>query len=231
MNMLTLICARGNSKGIKNKNIKLFNKKPLIYYSIKQALRSKYIKEVFVSTDSNTIAKHAKKFGAKVEFIRSRNLSHDKTPEIAVWKDAIKKIQKIKKKKYSHICVISATSPLRQTSDIDKSIRIYRKNKIDGVLCITKSSKNPYFNMVKLSKNKIKPLMLNKKKIFTRQKAPGTFDITTIAYVMSSNFIFKTKHILDGKLAYNIIPKERSIDIDDIIDFKFAELLHKHKIK
>ena len=48
---------------------------------------------------------------------------------------------------------------------------------------------------------------------------------------MSSNFIFKTKHILDGNLAYNIIPKERSIDIDDIIDFKFAELLHKHKIK
>ena len=57
MNMLTLICARGNSKGIKNKNIKIFNKKPLIYYSIQQALKSKYIKEVFVSTDSKKIAK------------------------------------------------------------------------------------------------------------------------------------------------------------------------------
>lgn len=230
MEILTIICARGNSKEIKNKNIKLFNKKPLIYYSIKQALKSKYIKEVYVSTDSKKISNLSKKFGAKIEFIRSNKLSKDKTPEILVWRDAIKRIQKIKKKKYSHICVLPVTSPLRKTKDIDETIKAYRKKKVDGVLCITKSSKNPYFNMVKLDKDRLRPIFPNNKKIFNRQNAPKTYDVTTIAYVMNTNFILRTKHILNGKLAYNIVPKERSIDIDDIIDFKLAELLHKHKI-
>lgn len=230
MEILTIICARGNSKEIKNKNIKLFNKKPLIYYSIKQALKSKYIKEVYVSTDSKKISNLSKKFGAKIEFIRSNKLSKDKTPEIFVWRDAIKRIQKIKKKKYSHICVLPVTSPLRKTKDIDETIKTYRKKKVDGVLCITKSSKNPYFNMVKLDKGRLRPIFPNNKKIFSRQNAPKTYDVTTIAYVMNTNFILKTKHILNGELAYNIVPKERSIDIDDIIDFKLAELLHKYKI-
>ena len=230
MEILTIICARGNSKEVKNKNIKLFNKKPLIYYSIKEALKSKYISEVYVSTDSKKISNLSKKFGAKIEFIRSNKLSRDGTPEILVWRDAIKKIQKIKNKKYSHICILPVTSPLRITKDIDETIKIYRKKKVDGVLCITKSSKNPYFNIVKLDKNNLKPLFPSNKKIFNRQNAPKTYDVTTVAYVMNTNFILKTSHILNGKLAYNIIPKERSIDIDDIIDFKLAELLHKYKI-
>ena len=230
MSLLTLICARSNSKGIKDKNIRQFNNKPLIYYSIKQALKSKYIKEVYVSTDSNRVSKISQKYGAKVKFIRSKKLAKDDTPEIDVWRDAILKIQKINNKKYSHLCVIPATSPLRKTKDIDNSLKIFRKNNCDGVLSITKSSKNPYYNMVKIERNNIKVLLSKNKYFFQRQKAPDTFDITTVAYIMSTKFIFKTKNILEGKLKFNIIPKERSIDIDDIIDFKFAEFLHRNKI-
>ena len=229
--MLTLICARGNSKGIKNKNIRLFNQKPLIFYTIQQAFKSKYIKEVFVSTDSKKIAKISKNLGAKIKFIRSKKLSLDNTPEIEVWKDAIKRLQKINKVDYSHLCVLPITSPLRNVNDINKTIKIYRNKKVDGVMCVTKSSKNPYFNMIKKKKKFVVPFFKNKKKIFTRQKAPGIFDVTTVAYVYSTQFILKTNHVLNGKIAYNIIPKERSIDIDDIIDFKFAEFLHRTYFK
>lgn len=229
--MLTLICARGNSKGIKNKNIKLFNQKPLIFYSIQQALKSKYIKEVFVSTDSKKIAKISKNLGAKIKFIRSKKLSLDNTPEINVWKDAIKRLQKINKINYSHLCVLPITSPLRNVNDIDKTVRIYRQKKVDGVLCVTKSSKNPYFNMIKKNKKFIEPLLKDNKKIFIRQKAPEIFDVTTVAYVYSTKFILEANHILNGKIACNIIPKKRSIDIDDMIDFKFAEFLQRNNFK
>ena len=231
MNLLTLICARKGSKGIKNKNIKLFNGKPLIYYTIKKALTSKFIDEVYVSTDSNKISKISKAFGAKIRFLRKKNLSKDTTPEIKVWKDAISRLEKLNRKKYDYLCVLPITSPLRLTKDIDDCIKIFKSKKCDGVITITPSSKNPYFNMVQINKRNLNLINNAKKKIFTRQKSPKVYDVTTLAYVMSTKFIKEKNSIFDGKLEYKIIPKIRSVDIDDEIDFKFAEFLYRKKWK
>ena len=231
MNLLTLICARKGSKGIKNKNIKLFNGKPLIYYTIKKALTSKFIDEVYVSTDSNKISKISKVFGAKIRFLRKKNLSKDTTPEIKVWKDAISRLEKLNRKKYDYLCVLPVTSPLRLTKDIDDCIKIFKSKKCDGVITITPSSKNPYFNMVQINKRNLNLINNAKKKIFTRQKSPKVYDVTTVAYVMSTKFIKEKNSIFDGKLEYKIIPKLRSVDIDDEIDFKFAEFLYRKKWK
>lgn len=231
MELLTLICARKGSKGIKNKNIKLFNGKPLIYYTIKKALTSKFIDEVYVSTDSNKISKISKVFGAKVRFLRKKNLSQDNTPEIKVWRDAISRLEKLNKKKYDYLCVLPVTSPLRLTKDIDDCIKIFKSKKCDGVISITPSSKNPYFNMVQINKSNLNLINRTKKKIFTRQKSPKVYDVTTVAYVMSTKFIKEKNSIFDGKLEYTIIPKHRSVDIDDEIDFKFAEFLYRKKWK
>jgi CMP-N-acetylneuraminic acid synthetase len=231
MELLTLICARKGSKGIKNKNIKLFNGKPLIYYTIKKALTSKFIDEVYVSTDSNKISKISKVFGAKVRFLRKKNLSQDNTPEIKVWQDAISRLEKLNKKKYDYLCVLPVTSPLRLTKDIDDCIKIFKSKKCDGVISITPSSKNPYFNMVQINKSNLNLINRTKKKIFTRQKSPKVYDVTTVAYVMSTKFIKEKNSIFDGKLKYTIIPKLRSVDIDDEIDFKFAEFLYRKKWK
>ena len=229
MELLTLICARKGSKGIKNKNIKLFNGKPLIYYTIKKALESSFINEVYVSTDSIKISKLSKLFGAKVKFLRKKNLSQDTTPEIKVWKDAITRLEKLNKKIYDYLCVLPVTSPLRLTKDIDDCIKIFKSKKCDGVITITPSSKNPYFNMVKIDKTNLNLINRTKKKFFTRQKSPKIYDVTTVAYVMSTKFIKEKSSIFDGKLEYNIIPKHRSIDIDDKVDFKFAEFLYQKK--
>jgi CMP-N-acetylneuraminic acid synthetase len=229
MNLLTLICAREGSKGLKNKNIKLFNKKPLIYYTIKKALSSKYVNEVYVSTDSTKISKVAKNFGAKVKFIRNKNLSKDTSPELMVWRDAILRLEKLNNTNYDYICVLPVTAPLRSVKDIDDCINIFQKKKCDGVITITPSSKNPYFNMVKISNDGLRLINKSKKLFFNRQKAPKVYDITTVAYIMSTNFIKKKNSIFQGKLEYKIIPKNRSIDIDDINDFKIAEYLYQKK--
>jgi len=227
MNLLTLICARKGSKGLKNKNIKLFNKKPLIYYTIKQALASNYIDEIYLSTDSTRIANIGKKFGAKVKFIRDKHLSLDDTPEIKVWRDAIFRLEKINKKKYHYLCILPVTSPLRSTKDIDQCIKIFKKNKYDGVITLTPSSKNPYFNMVNIKKNKLSLAIKTTKNIFNRQNSPKIYDVTTVAYVMDTDFIKKKNSIFKGKLGYNVIPKIRSLNIENKIDFKFAEFLKK----
>tara|TARA_Y100000591_G_C21819349_1_gene692692 strand:+ start:1148 stop:1837 length:690 start_codon:yes stop_codon:yes gene_type:complete len=229
MKLLTLICARSGSKGLKNKNIKIFNKKPLIYYTIKSALSSKFINEVYVSTDSINISRIAKKYGAKVKFLRDKNLSKDNTPETLVWRDSILRIEKLNKINYDCLCVLPITSPLRSKKDIDDCIEIFRKKKCDGVITITPSSKNPYFNMVRIVGNNLELINKHKKNFFNRQKAPKTYDITTVAYIMSTKFIKKKSSIFKGKLRYKIIPKRRSIDIDDKIDFKIAEYLYRNK--
>ena len=186
---------------------------------------------MYVSTDSNKISKISKVFGAKVRFLRKKNLSQDNTPEIKVWQDAISRLEKLNKKKYDYLCVLPVTSPLRLTKDIDDCIKIFKSKKCDGVISITPSSKNPYFNMVQINKSNLNLINRTKKKIFTRQKSPKVYDVTTVAYVMSTKFIKEKNSIFDGKLKYTIIPKLRSVDIDDEIDFKFAEFLYRKKWK
>ena len=97
MNILCTICARAGSKGIKNKNIKLLNGKPLIYYTIQQAVKSKIFKNIVVSTDSK-IQKISIKFGASSWFLRQANLSGDNISKIKVIRDSLKKVKNTIKK-------------------------------------------------------------------------------------------------------------------------------------
>ena len=122
-NIIALIPARSGSKGLKNKNILNFNKKPLIAWTIETALKSKYLNDVYVSSDSPKIIKIAKKFGANVPFVRPKYLSSDKAKSIDVIIHALNRINK--NKKYKYILLLQPTSPLRITRDIDNNLVIY----------------------------------------------------------------------------------------------------------
>ena len=117
-NIVALICARGDSKGIKNKNLLKIGKKSLLRISIEQAKKIKSIKKIFVSTDSKKIAKEAIKYGAIVPFIRPKNLAKDTTPEILVWRHAISFLNEKLKINPDYIVSLPTTSPLRKLSDI-----------------------------------------------------------------------------------------------------------------
>lgn len=223
MKIFALICARGNSKGLKNKNLLKFKKTTLLGNAIKQAYKSKYIDRVVVSTDSKKISKEAKKNKAEIPFIRPANLAKDNSPEIETWRHAIRHLNK--DKNIDLIVSVPPTAPLRTTIDINKCILKAIKEKLDIVFAVSKSLKNPYFNMLQLKNKKLDTVKKFRKKIFRRQDSPVCFDLTTVCYVFKPDYIMKKKDLFHGKTGFVLIPKERAIDIDDKFDYKIAKFL------
>ena len=227
MKIIALICARGNSRGIKDKNLLKFKKTTLLGNAIKQAFQSRYINQVIVSTDSKKIAKEAIKHKAKVPFLRPKKLATSFSPEIDTWRHAVKFLNK--KKDIDLIISIPTTSPLRKVNDINNCIKLAIKKKLDMVFTITESTKNPYFNIVRMRKNKIRLVCEQKNKVHRRQDAPRCYDLTTVCYVFKPNYILKNNNLMKGKTGVINVPKIRSIDIDDKSDYKIAQLLSKIK--
>ena len=212
--MICLICARSGSKGIKNKNIAKIKNKNLLQITIELAKKVKEIDKIILSTDSLKIANLGRKYGANVPFIRPKHLSKDNSSEWSVWKHAVKFCQK--NYNFQNVIILPVVSPLRKLIDIDKSIKLFKKNKKKAVITVSESSRNPYFNMVTLDKNKNAKLVISKKKtVFRRQDAPKVYDISTISYILSKDLINKRKSLFDCQLVAEIIPKSRSLDIDD----------------
>ena len=151
--ILAVIPARGNSKGIKKKNIYKINGKPLIYYTIKEAKKSKFIKDLVVSTDSKEIKKISKKYGAKVPFLRPANLATDFAPSLPVIVHAVRFMEKLKKIKYDYVIMLQPTCPLRKYYDIDNSLKKLIKSNLDSITSIVDVG-GSHPNRMKIIKNK-----------------------------------------------------------------------------
>ena len=227
MKIIGLICARGNSQDIKNKNLLKFKKTTLLGNSIKQALKSKYINRVIVSTDSDKIAKEAIKNKAEVPFKRPKRLASNNSPEIETWRHAINFLNK--NKDIDLVVSIPTTSPLRKVSDIDNCISRAIKNKFDMVFTVTSSGKNPYFNIVQFKKKKLSLVCTTKHKVHRRQDAPKCYDLTTVCYAFRPKYIINNKNLFKGKVGIFEVPKKRAIDIDHIDDYKLVKLLSRSK--
>ena len=223
-----LICARQGSKGIKNKNLQKVGKISLVEHSIKLA---KKIKDNFIiiSTDSKKILKLGKK--NKVDFLinRPKSLSGDKSPEINVWKHAVKITDKKLKLKMKYLIILPPTSPLRNIQDILKCITKFKTKKFDLVIMGYKTNHNPYFNMVKKNGNYFNIVNSSKKNFFRRQDAPEIFNISTACYIIKVNYLLKKKNIYSDKIGLVEIPTARSIDIDTKLDLKIANFMYKKK--
>jgi len=228
--ILCVIPARGGSKELPGKNIKKLLGKPLIAYSIEQAKNSKYIDRVIVSTDSHKIANISKKYHAELPFIRPRKLAGDNSSTIDVLLHAVDLMEKNKNCYFGILVLLHATSPLRTVEDIDRCIELLFKKKADNVISVTESHRNPYFNMIEISN--VKKIKLVKRSNFvTRQSAPRTYDINASIYVWKMDIFKKIKKILLKNTQIYIMPKERSIDIDDNLDFRIAEMTLKDRNK
>ena len=151
MKVLCTICAREGSKGVPNKNIKEIAGKPLIAFSIQQALESNLFDKIVVSTDSDEIRKIAKKYGAESWFSRPAELSRDDSPKIPVIKHVLEESEKKFNCKFGHIIDLDITAPLRNVEDIRKAYKIFLKDGFDNLITGTRSRKNPYFNMIEIN--------------------------------------------------------------------------------
>ena len=230
MSRFAFIFARGGSKGLNKKNIKSFAGKPLIAHSILQALECKIFEKVFVSTEDHEIAEISSAYGAEV-IIRPDDLAEDDSPEWLAWRHAILYVEE-NYGAFEQFVSLPPTSPLRSKTDILDSIALFNKNP-DADLClsITQSSRNPFFNMVaKGDKNFLELAAKPEISITRRQDAPIVFDITTVAYVAKTNYVKQKEGIFSGSVVGYEVPKERSVDIDDILDFQFAEFLYEKKL-
>ena len=229
MNYVVLICARGGSKGLPNKNIKLLNGIPLISWSIRIAKKLNQVSKIIVSTDSSEIAEIAKNEGAEVPFIRPSELSQDDSPEWLVWRHAIDYLKK-ENCQFDGLIVLPPTAPLRDVNDINNCTSIFELGDSDLIISITDSHRSPYFNMVTIDNDNYSSLVIPPNQaIFRRQDTPAVYGITTVAYVVKPNFVCEKNTMWEGKIRSVHIPSERAIDIDTLLDFEFAEYLISKK--
>lgn len=221
------IFARGGSKGVPRKNIRLLAGKPLIAHAIEIAFESQLINRVIVSTDDEEIAKVARDFGAEVPFLRPKELAQDDSPEWLAWQHAISALSEKDKGKDLDVFVsIPPTSPLRNVTDLDNVIRAFLKNDADVVITVKKAGRHPSFNMVVLDEGNYASLVLPlDKHIARRQEASVVYDMTTVAYALRPKFLMNSSGIFEGRVKSVLIPEERAIDIDTELDFQFAEFI------
>lgn len=226
MRNFAFIFARGGSKGLPGKNIKPLAGKPLLQYSIDTALASDLIEQVFVSTDDQAIAQVAIEGGA-ILIERPAELATDQSPEWLSWRHAIEWATE-HYGSFDGFVSLPATSPLRSQEDVEAAILKRQVETVDICIAVTPASRSPYFNMVKYNEAGFVELVNQPEgEVSRRQDAPQVFDITTVVYATTPEFVLNNYGLFSGKVASVEVPKARAVDIDDIYDFRLAEAIIK----
>lgn len=224
--ILCTICARGGSKGVKNKNIKPLHGKPLIAYTIEQAKASNLFEHIVVSSDSEDIIQIAKDYGAEVFFKREPQMASDTAGKLEVIRDAFIKSEQYYNMTFDYLIDLDATAPLRTPEDITNAFNQFIQNKNDNLITAMPSRRSPYFNLIE--QNKDGKVSLSKSldnTIVRRQDAPKTFDMNASIYIWKRDIILNYDKLFLENTGLYIMPEERSIDIDSELDFKFVEFL------
>lgn len=226
MRNFAFIFARGGSKGLPGKNIKPLAGKPLLQYSIDTALASDLIEQVFVSTDDQAIAQAAIEGGA-ILIERPAELATDQSPEWLSWRHAVEWATE-RYGSFDGFVSLPATSPLRSQDDVEAAILKRQAETADICIAVTPASRSPYFNMVKYNEAGFVELVNQPEgEVSRRQDAPKVFDITTVVYATTPEFVLNNYGLFSGKVASIEVPKARAVDIDDIYDFRLAEAIIK----
>ena len=229
MKILVTIAARGGSKGVKNKNIRELCGKPLIAYTIEQALKWGKASRVLVSTDSPEIAEMAKKFGAEAPFLRPQELSTDTAPKVPVIRHAWCEAEKLYGETYDFVVDLDATAPLRRIADIDAALKTALEKKSSTLFSVVPAHKNPYFNMVELDENGLAKLCKKLgESVKRRQDAPRVYDLNASIYVYSREFLLgDSPTVLTDRSVVHVMDELSGVDIDREVDFKFVEFVIK----
>jgi CMP-N,N'-diacetyllegionaminic acid synthase len=223
--MLAIIPARGGSKGLPGKNIKLLNGKPLIAYSIEAALASKNVTRVIVSTDDEQIATLATKYGAECPFMRPIELASDTSKAIDTYKYTLERLEKEEHISIAEFIVLQPTSPLRTAQDIDNSIELFHTKNADSVISFC-----PEHHPIKWHKyidENGKFERIFEDKIGNRQEERATYFPNGAIYVFKRQIIETEKYYTENSYAY-IMDRKHSTDIDTIDDFEYADFIMRY---
>lgn len=225
--VFAFIFARGGSKGVPRKNIRIVAGKPLIAYSIETAQHVRGVKRIIVSTDDEEIAAIARQCGAETPFMRPTELARDTSPEWAAWQHALRAVGCTTTGGLCDVFLsLPATAPLRSVNDVERCLDLFNAGGCDAVITSSLASRHPMFNMVYEDDTGLVRLVIPPVSGYCRrQDAPAAFDMTTAAYVVKPSFILTHDRLLDGRVRQVVLPRERAVDIDDELDIAFVEFL------
>ncbi len=221
--VLAIIPARGGSKGLTRKNIREVLDKPLIAWTIEEAKKSRYIDRLILSSEDKEIISVAEQWGCEVPFVRPLHLAQDETPGIDPVLHALKCLPG-----YDLVVLLQPTSPLRTVEDIDQCIEMCMIENAKACVSITEPDKSPYC-MYKLNENKQLQTLLKTDSISSRQIVPSVYSLNGACYVADSNWLSQTKNFVTNDTVAYIMPKERSLDVDDELDLEILKLMLKRQ--
>lgn len=228
--LLTVIPARGGSKGLPGKNIRLFAGHPLIAHSIFMAKMTPEIGRIVVSTDDEKIAEIARDYGAEVPFLRPKSLAQDDTPMWPVLRHALQTLESTEGADFDYLLLLDPTSPGRIPEDIHQALRSLKKEpEADGIIGVSKPDFNPIWHCVVESEGWMKNLVTNGSQYHRRQDVPDVYRINASLYIWKTDFVRRCEKNWreEGKHLLFEIPEARAIHIDDLHEFEVAELLIK----
>lgn len=233
--ILGLIPARGGSKGLPRKNIKTLLGKPLIAWSIEQAINSKHVDYIYVSTEDNEIAEISKDFGAEIPFMRPENLAKDSTSTIDVVYHVIDEFKSIGKH-FDIVALLEPTSPLRKKNDLDLALEklIESWNEADSIVGLGEIQLESPFVAQIIQDKYLKPFVDSSKKIKQRQEYPKVYFPYGVIYATKTEVLLKEGTFYPKKTIPYFLERWQNYEVDDYCDFLCTETImqgHKELIR
>lgn len=227
MSTIATICARGGSTGLPGKNIRPLFGRPLIAHTVAHALACPGIDRVFVSTDDEAIAAAARDAGAEVPFMRPAELATSTAAKLPVIRHLVQGVEAMGVQ-VDRVVDLDPTSPLREVDDVLTCLQLLDAD-TDVVITGYPAEKNPYFNMVELDGQGHAALCKTLPGgVFARQQAPAVYSMNASVYVWWRRSL--NQGIWDGRVRLHTMPRERSIDVDSLIDFELVQLLMARRL-
>jgi pseudaminic acid cytidylyltransferase len=226
---VAVIPARGGSKRIPNKNIKLFAGKPIIHFSIEAAQQCGLFDRIIVSTDSQEISKVARQAGAEVPFLRPANLSDDHTPTAPVLEHALKWL-KSKGHAVNYLCCIYPTAPFVRSEDLIKGYNLLVENNISSVFSLTEFEFT-IFRALKVNDGGFTEMFWPENEVIRSQDLPTAYHDAGQFYWLDAEKFLKNKKLYAKDAKPVILPRVLVQDIDTLEDWEMAELMYENCLK
>jgi len=222
--VLCIVPVRGGSKGVPGKNARPLAGRPLVAYTLDHALACPEIDRTIVSTDSEDLARLAREAGVGVPFMRPAELAGDSAGTIDVLLHAMEYVDREEGGAYDIVVLLHATAPLRLPEDISACLRMVADEGAESAFSVAEAQANPYFNMVETDAHG--RVRLCKEGLFVaRQEAPAVYTLNSAVYAWPWDVLVREKAVVLPASRVYVMPKERSIDIDEELDFRIAECL------
>lgn len=226
MKRICTICARGGSKGVKHKNLRLIAGRPLIAHTILQARAAGLFDDIAVSSDSADILRTAAEWGVRRLIQRPDELATDTAPKLPVIRHCVEEAERLSGQRYDIVVDLDATSPLRTPEDIRGAVALLEERGVTNVITGAPARRSPYFNLVEEGRDGVVRLAKQPEQpIVRRQDAPQCYDMNASIYVWKRDALMNGAGVFNSDTLLFAMPEERSIDIDSELDFAIVEML------